>query len=251
LALIAFGNGLALVDSVAAAAEWTRQLRVPFRDIERQNPTFPPDTLLYFIDPITPTEGGLSGMFFLRYGKDITVRNWTQYAGLREHNAAWVYYFDEQRRPQKIDVEKNARTTVEPTLPIDFQIPIRLEGYEVSHASLKRGVPLAVILYWRAVEPIAQDYSVFVHLVDRTGTIVAQSDSQPRKGQLPMSTWEPHKLVTDVILLPIDASVPVGNDYQLVIGIYDAHTGARVLWQDSQGRPLGDAITISSFKVVE
>jgi len=57
--------------------------------------------------------------------------------------------------------------------------------------------------------------------------------------------------VTDVILLPIDASVPVGNDYQLVIGIYDAHTGARVLWQDSQGRPLGDAITISSFKVVE
>jgi hypothetical protein len=251
LALIAFGNGLALVDSVAAAAEWTRQLRVPFRDIERRNPTFPPDTLLYFIDPITPTEGGLSGMFFLRYGKDITVRNWTQYAGLREHNAAWVYYFDEQRRPQKIDVEKNARTTVEPTLPIDFQIPIRLEGYEVSHASLKRGVPLAVILYWRALEPIAQDYSVFVHLVDRIGTIVAQSDSQPRKGQLPMSTWEPHKLVTDVILLPIDASVPVGNDYQLVIGIYDAHTGARVSPQDSQGRPLGDAITISSFKVVE
>jgi len=92
---------------------------------------------------------------------------------------------------------------------------------------------------------------VFVHLVDRTGTIVAQSDSQPRKGQLPMSTWEPHKLVTDVILLPIDASVPVGNDYQLVIGIYDAHTGARVSPQDSQGRPLGDAITISSFKVVE
>lgn len=247
LVLIVFGNGLALNDSVSAAAEWTRALRVPFRDIERQNPTFPPDTLLYFVDPITPTEGGLSGMFFLRYGKDITVRNWTQYAGLREHNAAWVYYFDEQRRPQKIDVEKNALTTIEPTLPVDFQVPIRLEGYEVSRITLKRGTPLAVILYWRALDSIAQDHSVFVHLVDRNGKIVAQSDSQPRKGQAPMSNWESNKLVTDVVLLPIDSRVPMGNDYRLVLGIYDAHTGARVLLQDSRG----DSITISSFKVVE
>lgn len=247
LALIAFGNGLALNDSVAAAAEWARQLRVPYRDIERKNPTFPPDTLLYFIDPITPTEGGLSGMFFLRYGKGITVRNWTQYAGLREHNAAWVYYFDEERRPQKIDVEKDARTSIEPKLPIDFQVPLRLEGYEVSHVTLKRGTPLALILYWRALDTIPYDYTVFVHLVDRQGTIVAQYDNQPRKGQAPMSTWEPHRPFTDVVLLPIDDDVPMDNDYRLVLGIYDAQTGARVPFQNS----LGDSITISPFKVVE
>ncbi|MBM3129313.1 MAG: hypothetical protein FJ009_11905 [Chloroflexi bacterium] len=251
LALIAFGNGLALNDSVATAAEWARQLRVPYRDIERQNPAFPPDTLLYFIDPITPTEGGLSGMFFLRYGKGVTVRNWTQYAGLREHNAAWVYYFDEQRRPQKINVEKNATTIVAPALPIDFQIPLRLEGYEVSHITLKRGMPLALIFYWRALDDIPQDYSVFVHLVDRNGTLVKQSDGQPRKGRAPMTTWTPRRSFTDVVLIPIDADVSVGENYQLVIGIYAVRTGMRVLLQDAPGQPPGDSITISSFRVVE
>lgn len=247
LALIAFGNGLALNDSVAAAAEWARQLRVPYRDIERKNPTFPSDTLLYFVDPITPTEGGLAGMFFLRYGKDITVRNWTQYAGLREHNAAWVYYFDQERRPQKIDVEKDARTNIEPELPIDFHVPLRLEGYEVSHVTLKRGTPLALILYWRALDTIPYDYTVFVHLVDRNGTIVAQYDSQPRKGQAPLSTWEPHRPFTDVVLLLIDDAVPLGDDYRVMLGLYDAQTGARVPLQNSSG----DSITIASFKVIE
>lgn len=247
LAFIAFGNGLALNDSVAVAAEWARQLRVPYRDIERKNPTFPPDTLLYFIDPITPTEGGLSGMFFLRYGKGITVRNWTQYAGLREHNAAWVYYFDEQRRPQKIDVEKDARTVVEPTLPIDFQVPLRLEGYEVSHVSLKRGTPLALILYWRALDDIPQDYAVFVHLIDQDGTIRTQADGQPRKGQAPMTTWEPRRPFTDVVLVPIDDNVPLGHAYRLVLGVYDVQTGVRVALRNLQS----DSITISSFRVIE
>jgi hypothetical protein len=251
LALIAFGNGLALIDSMAFVAEWARQLRVPCRDIERANPTFPPNTLLYFIDPITPTEGGLAGMFFLRYGKDITVRNWTQYAGLREYNAAWVYYFDEQRRPQKIDVERNALTTVTPAPPVDFEVSVRLEGCEVSHVTLKRGTPLAIILHWRAREPIAQDYTVFVHLVDRAGKIVAQSDSQPRKGQAPMSTWEPHRPFTDVVLLAIDSNVPVGDDYRVVIGLYDANTGARLATRDMHGQPMGDSIVIAAFKVVE
>ncbi len=251
LALIALGNGLALVDSVAAAAEWARQLRVPFRDIERQNPTFPPDTLLYFIDPITPTEGGLSGMFFLRYGKSITVRNWTQYAGLREHNAAWVYYFDEQRRPQKIDIEKNAVTAIEPALPVTFQAPIRLEGYEVSHVSLKRSMPLAIILYWRALDTIAQDYSVFVHLVDHAGTIVAQYDSPPRKGQAPTSAWEPMRPVVDAIVLPIDASVPRDAGYRIEFGLYDLHTQQRLPILDAQGKTIADKIILSSFSIVE
>lgn len=250
-ALIAVGNGLALVDSMAFAAEWARQLRVPYRDIERANPTFPPNTLLYFIDPITPTEGGLSGMFFLRYGKDITVRNWTQYAGLREYNAAWVYYFDDKRRPQKIDVEKNATTNILPAPPIDFQIPLRLEGYEVSHTTLKRGTPLALILYWRAQAPIEYDYTVFAHLVDRAGTIVAQYDSQPRKGQAPMSTWLPRRPFTDVVLLAIDAKVPPGDDYKLVIGLYDVSSGARVATLDAQKQPASDSIVITSFKVIE
>ncbi len=245
LALLAIGNGVLLDDSAATAADWTRALRVPFRDIERQNPTFPADTLLYFIDPITPTEGGLSGMFFLRYGKDVTVRNWSQYAGLREHNAAYVYYFDETRRPQKIDVEPNVTTRITPALPLDFSAPIRLEGYELPRTTIRRGTPLVLILYFRARERIAQEYSVFVHLLDHNGKIVAQSDSQPRKGQAPTSQWRPGLLSVDTILLPIGADVPAGTGYKIEFGLFDEQTGNRLAVSAT------DRVIIETFGVIE
>jgi dolichyl-phosphate-mannose-protein mannosyltransferase len=251
LAFLAFSNGWLVNNSVTAAAEWARTLRVPYRDIERQNPTFPKDTLLYFIDPITPTEGGLSGMFFLRYGKEITVRNWTEYAGLQDHNAAYIYYFDDQRRPQKVDVEKNSHTTISPALPVNFLSSIRLEGYELAQATIQRGTPLVLILYWRAMGPIDQDYTVFAHLVDRDGKIVAQSDSPPRKGTAPTTHWEPGRLSTDVVMFPIDGSAKEPNGYKLEIGLYDPAKGARVPIVDASGRPVTDVMTIDSLNVVE
>ncbi len=251
LTLIALGNGLALNDSVAAAADWTRALRVPFRDIERQNPTFPKDTLLYFIDPITPTEGGLAGMFFLRYGKDITVRNWTQSAGLREHNAAYVYYFDDMRRPQKIDVEKNIVTQLSHELPVGFQSPLRLEGYEVPRTTIARGTPIILILYWRALEKMDRDYTAFAHLIDRDGKIVSQYDSQPRKGQLPTTQWVPMLPVTDAILISVGSNVPLGSGYKLQVGLYDSKTAGRLFVTDGQGQPVTDTITIEPFSIIE
>ena len=249
-AVIVFGNGWALNESVASAADWARTLRVPYRDIERQNPTFPKDTLLYFIDPITPTEGGLSGMFFLRYGKDITVRNWTQYAGLREHNAAFVYYFDQERRPRQIAVDKNAPMQSSPLAPVSFGSVIVLDGYEVAQATIKRGTPIVLIVYWRARETMERDYSVFVHLVAPDGKIVAQFDGMPRKGQAPTSMWKPGLLMADALMLATDQVTP-NPGYRLQFGWYDAATQQRLSIVDANGQPAGDALTIQTLSVIE
>ncbi|MCX7840502.1 MAG: hypothetical protein N2559_13775, partial [Anaerolineae bacterium] len=53
LGLIVIGSGLSVASANAGIAEIARQRRVPFRDIERQHPTFPSGTHLYFIDPVT------------------------------------------------------------------------------------------------------------------------------------------------------------------------------------------------------
>ncbi len=248
LALIALGNGIALNDSMTSAADWARTLRVPFRDIERQNPTFLPDTLLYFVDPITPTEGGLAGMFFLRYGKSVIVRNWTQYAGLREHNAAYVYYFDDTRRPRKIEVEKDAATHSALPLPIDFEASIRLEGYEVPRVTIARGDPIGLILYWRATGKIDRDYTVFAHLVAPDGAIVAQSDSQPRKGRLPTREWAPSQFIADAILIPAGAAV-AASGYRIKIGWYDSQTRQRLAVLDARNQRVTDRIEIGSFTI--
>jgi len=250
--LLAFANGFWLNDSAIAAAEWARQLRVPFRDIERQHATFPKDTLLYFIDPITPTTGGLSGMFFMRYGRDVHVRNWTEYARLRDHNAAYVYYFDETRKPREIMVEKNASVQAFPATPIDFAAPIHLEGFEVAQTSVKRSTPIILIAYWRARATIEADYTVFVHLISPDGKIVAQLDTLgvPRKGQSPTSTWMPGRLVAEAILLSTQ-DVPAGVGYRLQFGLYDAVSQERLSIVDANGVFVADTITLEFFQVVE
>jgi hypothetical protein len=224
-------------------------LRVPFRDIERQHASFPEDTLLYFIDPITPTTGGLSGMFFMRYGPDITVKNWTDYAGLREHNAAYIYYFDEARRPREVAVQKDAVTIPSARLPLGFQAPVRLVGYEVAATTVKRGEPLIVLLYWRGTGPIEFKYTVFLHLIDAQGRVVAGYDSEPRKGQYPTTAWEPNLLTADVIVMPVGSDVPAGSNYRLEVGLYDAATQQRLAIVDLEGHPVTDAFTIDTFKV--
>lgn len=245
-ALLAFANGVWLEASAIGAAEWARQLRVPFRDIERQHATFPQNTLLYFIDPITPTTGGLSGMFFMRYGRDVHVRNWTEYARLRDHNAAFVYYFDAERKPREIIVEKNITLTSSPGMPAQFAAPIYLEGFEVAQTTIKRGTPIVLILYWRAREKIETDYTLFAHLIATDGKIVTQSDAQPRKGQMPTSTWQPNRLIADAVLIATD-NVPIGAGYKLQIGLYDANTQQRLSIANSQV----DSIVIESFRVIE
>jgi hypothetical protein len=251
LALLFLGSGLAVNESALSAAEWARQLRVPFRDIERQHATFPKDTLLYFIDPITPTTGGLSGMFFLRYGRDISVKNWTEYAGLREHNVSYVYYFDETRRPREILADQDASPRVSPALPVDYAAPIRLQALEVANTTIRRGSPLVLILYWRGTGSIDRRYTVFVHLLDREGKRVAGYDSEPRKGQAPTTGWEPGRLSADAIVVPVGAEVPLGSGYKIAVGLYDLQTQQRLAVIGAQGQPAGDGILIEPFTVVE
>ncbi|MBI5650738.1 MAG: glycosyltransferase family 39 protein [Chloroflexi bacterium] len=248
LALLALGNAFALNDSAIAAAEWARQLRVPFRDIERAHPTFPPDTHLYFIDPITPVTGGLSGMFFGRYGRGVTVGGWDDYANLRAHQNAFVYLFDAARRAVEIPVEKNIATRSAPDLPIQFAASIQLEGFEIARATLKPGAPLVLMLYWRATDRIETDYTVFAHLLAPDGKVIAQSDSAPRKGKLPTTQWETRRLVVDAIVLNVPGDAPLGNAYKIQIGLYDATTGARV---PVIGAPTRDSISLAPFQIVE
>ncbi len=240
LALLAFGNGLSINTSALSAAEWARQLRVPFHDIELRHPTFPQNTLLYFIDPITPTTGGLSGMSMVRYGAGVWVKNWTEYADFRQYNTAYVYYFDATRRPREILVDQNAATRIAPALPVDFGASIQLTGYEVPRTTVKRGDPIILMLYWRATDKIDRDYTMFAHLVAPDGAVIAAYDSAPRKGKAPTSQWNATPYVADSIVIPVNADAPIGGDDRVEIGWYDSATQQR----------LGGTAVIAPFNIV-
>ncbi|MBI2975980.1 MAG: hypothetical protein HYY33_03425 [Chloroflexi bacterium] len=97
--------------------------------------------------------------------------------------------------------------------PIRFTLDdsIRLAGYRLDGEH--------VTLYWQALKPLAEDFTVFVHAVDSNGTLIAGDDSQPQMGQLPTHCWLAGEVVADSHVLPVPTPAPPG-DYRLFAGMY-------------------------------
>jgi hypothetical protein len=251
---LVLGSAASIANANAGIFEIARQRRVPFRDIERAHPTFPADTRLYFIDPVTPISE-LSGMFALRYGSGVTVGgNDSEYdhiARLREHANALVYYFDETGKPREIPVEPAIAAQSLLPLPLDFAAPIRLEGYELPRAAIRRGDALIVLLYWRATGKIEKDFTVFVHLLDQNGKRIEGYDSPPRGGGAPTSAWQPGVLIVDAVVMTVPPETMPGSDYRVIVGLYEFPSLARLPMLDARGQPIADALTLAPLSIVE
>lgn len=89
------------------------------------------------------------------------------------------------------------------------------------------GGSLAVVLHWEALGPADQDYSVFVHLLDSSGQLAAQSDGSPRNNTRPTFTWQAQETIVDVRYLRLPPTLPPGT-YTLEIGWYDWRTDTRL-----------------------
>lgn len=104
-----------------------------------------------------------------------------------------------------------------PTHPLDYRLgeSIRLTGYAVT--PLRTGEPLTVTLVWEAHAPVAEDYSVFIHLSNEKGEQIAQSDLRPRQGRYPTWAWQPGERIVDVHILRTPES---GTEFTLYVGLY-------------------------------
>ena len=109
----------------------------------------------------------------------------------------------------------------------DFGGQVRLLGYELSHTKAAVGEELHITLVWQAEAPVAENYTVFVHLLDENGQWSAGHDGQPDAGRRPMTTWLPREVVADrhQVTLPADLA---SGEYQVEVGIYLPATGTRL-----------------------
>jgi hypothetical protein len=109
---------------------------------------------------------------------------------------------------------------------------IDLVGHSVE---IEDGPPaLAVTLFWRAAEPVEEDYSVFLHVLDSTGEVLAQGDGPPVNGEYPTSAWAPGQIIEDRRRIPI----PEGTDpraVQIAVGLYSLDSGERLPATNSRG----------------
>jgi hypothetical protein len=123
------------------------------------------------------------------------------------------------------------RTFEEPALDVRtdavWENGIALLGYRLSDSTLRQGEGFELVLVWQPEAEVKTSLTVFVHLVNEEGGIVAQRDHIPAVGARPTTGWASGEVIEDPYTLRLSADLDPGR-YWLRVGWYDALTGERV-----------------------
>jgi hypothetical protein len=147
-----------------------------------------------------------------------------------------------------VDVATPPRSFDSPDPAIDadalWENGIRLLGYDLAERHLSPGEAVDLTLYWQPQADLTASLTVFTHLLDESGNIIAQQDQIPAMGARPTTGWAPGEVIADRVLVYLGSGVPPGQ-YRLRIGWYNALTVERFHLSDgSDSWLLPDEVTI-------
>ncbi len=113
--------------------------------------------------------------------------------------------------------------------PLNYRFgpAIELVGYDMTTHKLDTGDELHLALYWQADAKLEQNYTVFIHILDDSGNLIAQRDSMPQDGNFATTHWTAGPLVHDIHLVPLPPDIPAGA-YRVAVGLYVWQTGERL-----------------------
>jgi hypothetical protein len=140
--------------------------------------------------------------------------------------------------------------------PADFGAQVRLLAYDLPEASqgpdgptiqARPGDTLPVVLYWRALEPLEMDYSLFLHLDAPDGTTYASAD-EVNPEDIPTSHWPPALYVRNPLSMSLPADLPAVR-YTLSAGLYDPESGERLPVRSCSECPAADSLPLASVWV--
>jgi hypothetical protein len=121
-------------------------------------------------------------------------------------------------------------------------------GIELAAARLPGEIddPLYLTLFWRTAQPIATDYTVFVHVVHSRGRMTGNWDPAPAAGAAPTSSWTPGSVVVDDYRIDLDR-IAAQSPVRVLVGLYDPATGERLPVTQSTLPAADDAVEVRSY----
>lgn len=106
---------------------------------------------------------------------------------------------------------------------------------------------LHLALYWQTDAHIETSWTVFAHVIERDGRVVAQHDGVPSFGRYPTTAWQPGELIVDVHTIRVEAAP---STYALVVGMYDVESLTRAPAFDANGaRVPNDQILLTTITI--
>ena len=118
-------------------------------------------------------------------------------------------------------------------------------GYALTETPLQPGGVLTTTLFWQAERAPADNYVVFVQLLDANNQLVAQHDSQPGNNTLVTTTWAKGEYVLDTHRLTLPADLAPGK-YHLIVGMYRPESGERLPVFGPGGQAIGDHLSLNA-----
>ena len=113
------------------------------------------------------------------------------------------------------------------------------------------GEPVRLRLFWRARTPMTTDYTIFAHVVDANGQMIAQVDAPPLGGFLPTSLWHTGEQQSAVIIDEREIKLPAtATGSQLFVGLYELESGTRLQIVSGDGEIAGqNALRLTTLEV--
>ena len=125
----------------------------------------------------------------------------------------------------------------------DLELTAAWSGREVLAGDL-----FHLALIWRPATQLTTDDKVFVHVVDPGGRVVFQRDKLPLNDLKPMTRWGVGETLRDPYTALVPADLAAGS-YRVMVGVYDAVTGARRPATLGGVRVADDAVTIATVQI--
>ncbi len=114
------------------------------------------------------------------------------------------------------------------------------------------GAAYPVYVRLTALNPVPEDYALFLHLRDEAGQTVAQYDGIPGGGLWPTSQWPVTETRTEMFTLRIPSHLEPGMAGTIVLGLYQPWTWLRPLWcPDPKRMDCADTATLPNEYVVD
>ena len=119
---------------------------------------------------------------------------------------------------------------------------LELVAIETESVTVEEGGRVPITLYWRAVEPIEGDYSLYLHALGRGAQEIGKIDTFPGGGSLPTTRMEPDAIIPDHYSLELDPSFEAPTRLRVLIGVWVPETGQIVHPTSAAGEDLGSII---------
>ena len=204
------------------------------------------------VEDLEAIAGRHSRLWLVRFGNpaeydpDGYLVRWLATHGSRAYFGGWV----DADLSLYVMAPAGSAGEIQHALRADLGGRVRLLGYSLDAQQVAPGETLLLTLYWQALAPMEERYTVFTHLLDEEGQIQAQMDGEPQGGGLPTDRWAVGQVVQDNYALAVSPGARPGP-HLLEAGMYLLATMDRLPVQDPEsGAELGDRVILGTIEVV-